>query len=53
MLFSFQSVLCVDVLACTLHAGGHAKGGGNGRKHGDYDVDDFAPKIVVLVVHCY
>ena len=30
------------------HAGGHAEGGGNGRKDGDSDVDDFLPKFVLV-----
>ena len=46
------SLVCVDVLACTLHAGCHAKGSGNGGKYSDYDVDYFTPDVV-LVVHCY
>ena len=30
-----------------LHARGHPEGGGNGGEYGDYDVQDFAPKVFV------
>ena len=29
------------------HARGHPEGSGNGGKHGDYDVEDFTPKVFV------
>ena len=30
-----------------LHARGHAESGGDGSEYGDYDVQDFTPKVFV------
>ena len=35
-------------VCCLLHATCRAEGGGNCRKYGDYDVEDFAPNAVVV-----
>ena len=42
--FFFLPGSCLDA-----HAGGHAKGGGDGGKHRDDDVQDFLPKRFVHV----
>ena len=42
-----MSVVLTHPLVLHSHAGGYAKGGGNGGEHGDDDVQDFLPKRFV------
>ena len=37
-----------DFLALCSYAGGDAESGGDGGEHGDYDVQDFTPDVLVF-----
>ena len=43
-----HSKKCIPFSHSPAHAGGHPKGGGDGGKYGDHDVQDLAPDVLVF-----